>query len=137
MDLQKGESTGAEKYAHHVESGKGVGNGWEKRQKKRACGEGIQGMRGTLGSTSRAERKRSAGTGGGGCREWEMSRWAFKPIPEERGRVGCNRAVKIILMVAEGGKKDAGRGGGKRIIQKTADNGGAETRLGRNNSDRS
>ena len=41
-------------------------NGWGQRRQKRTRGTGLQGLRGTLGSTSRAAKKRSSVTGGGG-----------------------------------------------------------------------
>ena len=63
---------------------KGGANGWGQRQQKRSYGAGLQGPRGTLGSRSRAARKRIAETGVGGRREWAMSRWTVNQIPEER-----------------------------------------------------
>ena len=48
--------------------------GGGKRPQKRACGARLQGSIGTLSSRPRAARKRSVGMGGGGRREWEMSR---------------------------------------------------------------
>ena len=44
--------------------------------------------------------------------EGAMSRWKVDPSPEERVRVGCNRAVNLSKMVADGGQKDTGHGGG-------------------------
>ena len=75
------------------------------RQQKRACGVGIQGLRGTLRINLRAARKGSAETDSGIRREWEISMWTVHPILEERGRVGCNIVVNISRMVAYEGSE--------------------------------
>ena len=58
------------------------------------------------------ERRKSAGKVSGVRKEGGNSRLTVNPRPKYRGRVGCNRAVKLSQMVKNGGNKDAGRGGG-------------------------
>ena len=75
MNLRKGEPTGDNKVAWHIEGGKQGGNRRGQSRKKQAHSVGLQGPRGTRVNRSRAERRRSAGTGGGGRQEGEMSRF--------------------------------------------------------------
>ena len=76
---------------------------------------GLQGPIGRLGSRLGEARKRTAGMGGGGQRKWLISRWAVDPIPEEKGVVGCNRAVKLNRTVADGGEEESRMWGGGSV----------------------
>ena len=79
------------------EGGNGQGQMWQKR----ACGTGLHGLRVKLGSRTRASRKISTGTVGGGWWEWEMYRGEVNMIPEERRGVGCNITVNISRTVMD------------------------------------
>ena len=89
-----------------MRSAKGGMNVWLKRWQKYSCGVGIQGPIGKLGSRLRSARKRTAWMGGGCRRKWSISRWKVDPIPEEKGVLGCNRAVNLNLTVVDGGEEE-------------------------------
>ena len=103
MNPRKGEPTGADRDACHVKVRNGEENGWGQRRQKRSYGAGLPETRGTLRRKSKETRKKIAGTGGGGQQEGTVSRWTVNFIPEERGKVGCKKLVKLSRPVADRG----------------------------------
>ena len=87
-------------------------------QHKWARGAGIKRLRGTLDSRLRAARKISTGKGGGDRQKGEMSMWKVDPRPEERGRVGRKREVKICRTVADEGSEGCRTWGGEGLPRK-------------------